>query len=214
MKDELALSATGFGIAVSAFFWIYAPMCVARRLAVRPRLRLPDVRRRTCALWALSTTLTGFVNGLTMLIVLRLTLGLGESIAFPGAGKIIAAAGRARKSGQRQFRDRRRNRLRPGGRGARRWHDHGRLWLAPDLPRFRPRHLAVAGAVAFRLAPARARRGSRRRSSPHIRCAACSACRPCGSWESVIPCRTTASISCLPGCRCGWSRRAAIRSRK
>ena len=28
MKDELALSATGFGIAVSAFFWIYAPMCV------------------------------------------------------------------------------------------------------------------------------------------------------------------------------------------
>ena len=26
MKDELALSATGFGIAVSAFFWIYAPL--------------------------------------------------------------------------------------------------------------------------------------------------------------------------------------------
>ena len=28
MKDELGLSATGFGVAVSAFFWVYAPLCV------------------------------------------------------------------------------------------------------------------------------------------------------------------------------------------
>jgi len=90
MKDELGLSATGFGFAVSAFFWIYAPMCVLAGW-------LCD---RTCvyrmfavgvAVWALSTTLTGFVNGLTMLVALRLTLGMGESIAFPGASKIIAA---------------------------------------------------------------------------------------------------------------------------
>ena len=28
MKAELKLSATGFGLAVSAFFWVYAPACL------------------------------------------------------------------------------------------------------------------------------------------------------------------------------------------
>jgi len=28
MKDELQLTATGFGVAVSAFFWVYAPACL------------------------------------------------------------------------------------------------------------------------------------------------------------------------------------------
>lgn len=90
LKEELALSATAFGIAVSAFFWIYAPVqlfvgwlcdrfCVYRLMAAG------------VALWALSTTLVGFVNGLTMLVVLRLLLGLGESVAFPGSSKIIAS---------------------------------------------------------------------------------------------------------------------------
>jgi MFS family permease len=89
MKSELALSATGFGLAVSAFFWIYAPaqllvgwlcdrFCVYRLFAA------------SLALWALATALTGFVGGLAALIMLRVGLGLGESIAFPGSSKIIA----------------------------------------------------------------------------------------------------------------------------
>ena len=90
MKDELALSATGFGIAVSAFFWIYAPLCVLAGWLC-DRVCVYRMFAAGLAVWALSTTLPGFVNGLTMLIVLRLTLGLGESIAFPGASKIIAA---------------------------------------------------------------------------------------------------------------------------
>jgi MFS family permease len=90
MKDELALSATGFGIAVSAFFWIYAPMCILAGWLC-DRFCVYRMFAAGLAVWALSTTLTGFVNGLTMLIVLRLMLGVGESIAFPGAGKIIAA---------------------------------------------------------------------------------------------------------------------------
>ena len=90
MKDELALSATGFGLAVSAFFWIYAPMCVLAGWLC-DRTCVYRMFAAGVAVWALSTTLTGFVNGLTMLIILRLTLGMGESIAFPGASKIIAA---------------------------------------------------------------------------------------------------------------------------
>ena len=89
LKPELGLSATEFGIAVSAFFWVYAPIqyfvgwacdrwCVYRLLAAG------------IALWAVSTMLMGLAGGLVALIVLRLLLGLGESITFPGASKVIA----------------------------------------------------------------------------------------------------------------------------
>ena len=41
-------------------------------------------------LWAASTLLMGFVGGFLSLLVLRVMLGVGESIAFPGSSKIIA----------------------------------------------------------------------------------------------------------------------------
>ena len=89
LKPELGLSATEFGLAVSAFFWVYAPIqyfvgwacdrwCVYRLLAAG------------IALWAVSTMLMGLAGGLASLVVLRLLLGLGESITFPGASKVIA----------------------------------------------------------------------------------------------------------------------------
>lgn len=89
MKTELGLSATQFGIAVSAFFWIYAPIQV---LIGRLCDRLPVYRvyGAGVALWAASTFLTGFVNGLVALVALRVLLGLGESVAFPGSSKMIA----------------------------------------------------------------------------------------------------------------------------
>ena len=90
MKDELELSATGFGIAVSAFFWVYAPLCVVAGLLC-DRMCVYRLFAAGVALWALSTLATGFVGGLAMLVILRLFLGLGESIAFPGSSKIIAA---------------------------------------------------------------------------------------------------------------------------
>jgi MFS family permease len=43
MKSELALSATGFGLAVSAFFWVYAPIQLLIgwwRSKRRPKARL------------------------------------------------------------------------------------------------------------------------------------------------------------------------------
>lgn len=89
LKDELLLSATAFGIAVSAFSWVYAPaqfavgwlsdrFCVYRLIAAG------------LAVWALATFLTGFANGLAMLVGLRVMLGIGEGVAFPSASKIIA----------------------------------------------------------------------------------------------------------------------------
>ena len=90
MKDELQLSATGFGLAVSAFFWVYAPLCLVTGWLC-DRYCVYRLFAAGLALWALSTLLTGIVGGLAMLVVFRLLLGLGESIVFPGASKIIAA---------------------------------------------------------------------------------------------------------------------------
>ena len=92
MKQELGLSATGFGIAVSAFFWVYAPLCLVVGWLC-DRFCVYRLFAAGIALWALATVLTGFVQGLAALIALRLVLGLGESIAFPGSSKIFAAEG-------------------------------------------------------------------------------------------------------------------------
>jgi MFS family permease len=90
MKAELQLSATSFGFAVSSFFWVYAPLCVLVGWLC-DRFCVYRMFAAGIALWALTTALTGFVNGIAVLIVLRLLLGLGESIAFPGSSKIFAA---------------------------------------------------------------------------------------------------------------------------
>lgn len=98
MKAELGLSATGFGFAVSAFFWVYAPLCVVVGWLC-DRFCVYRIFAAGIALWALATVLMGFVDGLAVLIVLRLVLGLGESIAFPGSSKIFAAELPAEKRG-------------------------------------------------------------------------------------------------------------------
>jgi MFS family permease len=89
MKSELGLSATRFGVAVSAFFWVYAPI---QLLIGRMCDRLPVYRvyGAGVALWAASTMLTGFVGGMVSLVCLRVLLGIGESVAFPGSSKMIA----------------------------------------------------------------------------------------------------------------------------
>jgi MFS family permease len=89
MTSELGLSATSFGVAVAAFFWIYAPIQLflgrlCDRYSVYRLLALGTL------LWSISTLLMGLVAGFTSLLLLRLVLGLGESIVFPGGSKIIS----------------------------------------------------------------------------------------------------------------------------
>ena len=98
MKEELKLSATGFGLAVSAFFWVYAPACLLVGWLC-DRFCVYRVFALGVAVWAVSTALTGFAGGLVSLIILRLFLGLGESIAFPGSTKIFAAEVPAERRG-------------------------------------------------------------------------------------------------------------------
>jgi MFS family permease len=89
MQSELKLSATAFGLVASAFFWVYGPV----QLMVGWLCDRFSVYRLMAAgvlVWAASTFLMGFAGGFASLIVLRVMLGVGESIAFPGTSKIIA----------------------------------------------------------------------------------------------------------------------------
>lgn len=89
MKGELGLSATEFGTAVSAFFWVYAPVQFVMGWLC-DRFSVYRLMAWGVILWAASTLLMGFVGGFVSLLVLRVLLGVGESIVFPGSSKIIA----------------------------------------------------------------------------------------------------------------------------
>ena len=89
MKDELGLSEEAYGLAFSAFFWIYEPVqlfagWLCDRFSVYRMMALGIL------VWAVATLAMGFAGGFASLLVLRIMLGVGESISFPGSSKLIA----------------------------------------------------------------------------------------------------------------------------
>jgi MFS family permease len=89
LKSELHLSAKAYGIAFSAFFWVYAPIQLFAGWLC-DRFSVYRLMAIGILVWAGSTFLTGFAAGFASLLVLRVMLGIGESISFPGSSKIIA----------------------------------------------------------------------------------------------------------------------------
>lgn len=89
MKGELGLSEEAYGIAFSAFFWIYAPVQLFAGWLC-DRFSVYKLMAAGILLWAGSTLLMGFAGGFASLLILRVMLGVGESISFPGSSKIIA----------------------------------------------------------------------------------------------------------------------------
>jgi MFS family permease len=79
IRDQFALSNAQLGLLLSAFFWSYAPgQLPAGWVAERF-----DARRVLAAgliVWGVATALTGFASDFMMLLVLRVMLGLGESV--------------------------------------------------------------------------------------------------------------------------------------
>lgn len=89
ITGEFGLSATAFGVAISAFFWVYAPAQLLCGWMV-DRYSAYTLFGAGLALWGVATALTGLAGGLVSLIALRLMLGLGQSFLFPGSSKLIA----------------------------------------------------------------------------------------------------------------------------
>jgi MFS family permease len=90
LKDELGISASQLGILLAAFFWSYTAMQFVSGWLV-DRFDVNWVIAAGYLLWSLATATTGIVYGFTALLAMRLTLGIGESVAFPSCSKILAA---------------------------------------------------------------------------------------------------------------------------
>lgn len=88
-KGALSVIRAQIGLLFSAFFWTYIPCQIfAGWLAGRINAY------RTLALgllvWSLATAASGLATSFTLLIALRLILGVGESAAFPCSSKLLA----------------------------------------------------------------------------------------------------------------------------
>jgi MFS transporter, ACS family, D-galactonate transporter len=89
LKDELRISAAQMGVLLSAFFWTYACLQLLSGWLV-DRLNVNWVFAAGFLLWSAATAGTGIVHAFWTLFVLRLILGIGESVAYPSYSKIIA----------------------------------------------------------------------------------------------------------------------------
>jgi sugar phosphate permease len=89
LKDELDISASQLGILLAAFFWTYTAMQFVSGWLV-DRFDVKLVIAAGYLLWSLATATTGIVRGFTILLMMRLMLGIGESVAFPSCSKILA----------------------------------------------------------------------------------------------------------------------------
>jgi MFS transporter, ACS family, D-galactonate transporter len=98
LSRDLHLNRTDLGLLLGAFFWTYAIFqLLAGWLVDRYNVYL----LYGCAffLWSIATGLIGIAGGLTSLFILRLALGMGESIAYPAYARIIACDFPARHRG-------------------------------------------------------------------------------------------------------------------
>ena len=91
MQDELHLSAGELGVLLSAFYYGYV-ICMPATGWLAERFGARAVLAAGVTLWSLATFGTGFVGSFGALLGLRILLGVGESVAFPCASKVLANA--------------------------------------------------------------------------------------------------------------------------
>jgi ACS family D-galactonate transporter-like MFS transporter len=89
LKDELHISVTQLGILLSAFFWTYTAMQFVSGWLV-DKFEVNRVMAAGFLVWSLATSATGLVRGFTMLLAMRLMLGVGESVKAPACSKIFS----------------------------------------------------------------------------------------------------------------------------
>ena len=88
VQSELGLSGTQLGILLSAFFWTYAA-CQPLAGWLVDRFNVNWVLALGFFVWSSATAITGVAHTFVALLVVRLILGVGESVAYPAYSKII-----------------------------------------------------------------------------------------------------------------------------
>jgi MFS family permease len=98
IAKDLGLTPSRMGLLLSAFFWSYALMQIPIGW-LADRFNLRWMYAGCFALWSLTSGLTGFAGSLGMLLVLRVLLGIGESVYLPGGLKLVSIMFRAEDRG-------------------------------------------------------------------------------------------------------------------
>jgi MFS family permease len=98
IAKDLGLTPSRMGVLLSAFFWSYALMQIPIGW-LADRINLRWLYAGCFALWSLTSGLTGFAASLGMLLVLRVLLGIGESVYLPGGLKLVSAMFPAERRG-------------------------------------------------------------------------------------------------------------------
>jgi MFS family permease len=91
MQDQLHLSASQLGVLLSAFYYGYV-VCMPAMGWLAERYGAKRVLAAGVAIWSIATLTTGFAGSFATLLALRILLGVGESVAFPCASKVLAHA--------------------------------------------------------------------------------------------------------------------------
>ena len=89
VQEELHLSNTQLGALLGAFFWAYALLQIPAGWLV-DHFDVKWVFAGGFFLWSLATGVTGLLHGFVALIVVRVILGVGESVTFPSMSKILS----------------------------------------------------------------------------------------------------------------------------
>jgi len=90
IKHEIHITDFQLGTLLSAFFWTYALMQIPAGWLV-DRFDVKWVFAAGFLLWSASTAVTGLLHGFAALLIIRVILGLGESVAFPSYGKVLGS---------------------------------------------------------------------------------------------------------------------------
>jgi MFS family permease len=91
IQSQFNMSASQLGVLLSAFYYGYVT-CMPATGWLAERYGAHKVLAIGVTIWSLATFTTGFATSFAMLMVLRIALGVGESVGFPCASKLIASA--------------------------------------------------------------------------------------------------------------------------
>jgi MFS family permease len=89
LTSDLHLTNSQVGMLLSAFFWIYAPMQPIAGYLVE-RLDVHKVLAVGAAIWSIATFTSAFAGSFVALLLLRMLLGVGESVVYPSSAKFLA----------------------------------------------------------------------------------------------------------------------------
>lgn len=89
MSEDLGFNPATTGALLSAFFWVYSFMQMPSGWLV-DRFGVRLAYAFGFAFWSLTSILTGLAKNLASLILLRVSLGLGQAVAFPASARATA----------------------------------------------------------------------------------------------------------------------------